>query len=171
VKTLTDAYARTNNLIFNHAVDEAVASKLSATYAVEVTVEDSSEAHPQLDTDESYTLDIPAASASTASALANPIKITAKTVYGALYALQSLSQLVVYDFDSDSYLVPSTPMQVIDAPRYPHRGMLLDTSRHYQPMSFLQLAVDSLSYAKYNVLHWHVVDTQSFPIESKSNPL
>ena len=49
-------------------------------------------------------------------------------------------------------------------------GMLLDTSRHYQPVSFIQQTIDALSYAKYNVLHWHVVDTQSFPFESKTYP-
>lgn len=48
--------------------------------------------------------------------------------------------------------------------------MLLDTSRHFQPISFLQQTIDALSYAKYNVLHWHVVDTQSFPFESKAYP-
>jgi hypothetical protein len=48
--------------------------------------------------------------------------------------------------------------------------MLLDTSRHFQPISFLQQTVDALSYAKYNVLHWHVVDTQSFPFESFTYP-
>ena len=36
---------------------------------------------------------------------------------------------------------------------------------------FIQKFIDSLAYAKYNVFHWHVVDTQSFPYESKRYPL
>jgi hexosaminidase len=210
VKTLSAAYERNNKLIFNHAVDQPPTGS-RAVFRVEVKVEDNSEAYPQLTTDESYTLNIPAA-ASENDVAASVITITAKTIYGALYGLQSLSQLVVYDFDADSYIIPATPMKIDDAPRYPHRGMqmfcvclrlacvvrlqinrpatgvhnyslygavvlvqmivppavvlagmLLDTSRHFQPVSFLQQ-----TYAKYNVLHWHVVDTQSFPFESKT---
>ena len=29
---------------------------------------------------------------------------------------------------------------------------------------------DSLTYAKVNVLHWHMSDTQSFPMQVKSYP-
>lgn len=130
-------------------------------FSVKVTVSDASEAYPQLETDESYTLDVNQQS---------DIQLSAKTVYGALRGLETLSQLVIYDFDRKQYFIPATPVHVEDAPRYAHRGMLLDTSRHYEPISFLKNTIDALSYAKYNVLHWHVVDTQSFPFESATYP-
>lgn len=129
---------------------------------VKVSIEDTSEEYPSLNTDESYTIIV--------SDAEEDISITAETVYGVLRALESMSQLVYYDFDEGSYKIPATPIRIEDAPRYPHRGMLLDTSRHFQPISFLQTVIDTLSYAKYNVLHWHVVDTQSFPFESRAYP-
>lgn len=133
----------------------------SRAFHVKVAVSDASEAYPQLETDESYTLDINQQS---------DIQLSAKTVYGALRGLETLSQLVIFDFEKKQYFIPSVPIHVDDSPRYAHRGILLDTSRHYQPVSFLKKTVDALSYAKYNVLHWHVVDTQSFPFESVTYP-
>jgi N-acetyl-beta-hexosaminidase len=121
VKTLSAAYERNNKLIFNHPVDQPPAGS-RPVFRVEVTVEDNSEAYPQLTTDESYTLNNPPAASGQDLGVA-VITITAKTVYGALHGLQSLSQLVVYDFDADSYVIPATPMKIEDAPRYPHRGM------------------------------------------------
>jgi hexosaminidase len=161
--TLTQAYERYNTLIFQHNVTKKF-SKDPYVNRVSVSVEVCSEDYPQLSTDESYTLDVPA------DVEVLQIEIKAKTVYGALRALESLSQLVTYDYDLGSYLISSTPISIADAPRYAHRGMLLDTARHYQPVSFIQKTIDALSYAKYNVLHWHVVDTQSFPFESQTYP-
>lgn len=123
------------------------------------SIADKSEAYPQLETDESYALNVPTT---------GDITITAKTVYGALHALESLSQLVVFNFETETYFIYTCAIE--DAPRYPHRGVLLDTSRHFESIPNLKRTIDALSYAKYNVLHWHVVDTQSFPFQSKTFP-
>lgn len=164
MKTLTDAYQRYHGIMFPHAVDASKTPTLGL-HTVQVNVKNPSEAYPQLETDESYTLDVKVRGDSE-----DPIVLNADTIYGALRGLETLSQLVMYDYERESYFISATPIHIEDAPRYPHRGLLLDTSRHYQPLSFIKTTIDALSYAKYNVLHWHVVDTQSFPIESKTYP-
>ena len=142
VKTLSEAYDRNNKLIFNHAVDDAKHGK-QAVYKVEVSVADNSEAYPQLTTDESYSLHIPSPAESGPAV----ITLTAKTIYGALHGLQSLSQLVVYDFDADSYFIPSTPMQIEDAPRYPHRGTINHSVENFLSiLNYLGVGIDLRQY-------------------------
>lgn len=55
--------------------------------------------------------------------------------------------------------------RVRDGPIYPHRGLLLDTARNYMPLRVISRVLDGMAASKMNVLHWHVVDTQSFPLE------
>ena len=47
---------------------------------------------------------------------------------------------------------------------------MIDLSRHFQPLASIRSIIDSLSYAKLNVLHMHMSDEQSFPMESKTYP-
>ena len=47
---------------------------------------------------------------------------------------------------------------------------VIDTSRHYYPVTVIKQHIDAMSYAKFNVLHWHIVDSISFPYESAVRP-
>lgn len=126
--------------------------------ALDVKVDAVGVRYPALGDDESYKLRITATAAT----------LKAKTIWGALRGLETFSQLVTYDFDTGSYAV--LPCTIRDAPRYPHRGLMVDTGRHFLPVATLLHIVDALPYAKLNVLHWHLTDTQSFAIETPSRP-
>ncbi|KAG9446858.1 hypothetical protein H6P81_012986 [Aristolochia fimbriata] len=114
--------------------------------------------------DESYKLSIPTNG--------SPIyaKIEAQTIYGALHGLQTLSQLCSFNFTTRVLEVHHAPWVVADQPRFPYRGLLIDTARHYLPLPSIKKVIDAMAYSKLNVLHWHIVDTQSFPLEIPSCP-
>ena len=42
-------------------------------------------------------------------------------------------------------------------------GLMVDTARHYLPLSDLKRVIHAMSLLKLNVFHWHIVDAQSFP--------
>ncbi|XP_050205175.1 beta-hexosaminidase 3 isoform X2 [Mercurialis annua] len=118
----------------------------------------------QYGTDESYKLLVPAPGKQ------DYAHLEAQTVYGALHGLQTFSQLCYFNSATSVIEVRMAPWTIIDQPRFSYRGLLIDTSRHYQPLSMIKKVIDAMSYAKLNVLHWHIVDTQSFPLEIPSYP-
>ena len=158
--TLAEAFTRYRALTLPHrASPSPAAPPLLLGLVVSVGSED--EAPPQLGTNESYQLNVGAAGLAT---------LTAQTIYGALRGLETFSQVVGFDFESSVYRVTGVPLTISDAPRFPHRGFMVDTSRHYQPLGMLKRLLDSMAYAKLNTLHWHAVDDQSFPLTVAAFP-
>eukprot|EP01133_Synstelium_polycarpum_P015530 gene15530-18448_t len=113
-----------------------------------------------LGVDESYSID--------ASSVA--LFISSQTIYGAMRALETFSQLIVYNQFNDSYTLPFLPVAINDYPRYEWRGFLFDAARHYSTVPFILHVIDSLAYNKFNVFHWHLSDNPSFAFKSERYP-
>ncbi|PRP84629.1 hypothetical protein PROFUN_07879 [Planoprotostelium fungivorum] len=111
--------------------------------------------------DESYTLQVPAGGVAT---------LNATTVFGAIRGFETFSQLVRQRLSDNRLEVAFTPVLIRDSPTFIHRGILLDTSRHFFPVGDLLRTLDGMSTVKLNVLHWHITDSQSFPLLSKAVP-
>ncbi|XP_031637657.1 chitooligosaccharidolytic beta-N-acetylglucosaminidase-like [Contarinia nasturtii] len=95
--------------------------------------------------------------------------ITAETIFGARHALETMSQLIVFDSDSDGLFIVDE-FQIDDQPAFPHRGFLLDTVRNYFPLDSIKRTIDGMAMVKLNVFHWHISDSQSFPMVLISHP-
>jgi len=109
--------------------------------------------------DESYSLDLASGSDS--------IQIAAKTVYGVLHALTTLQQLVIVD--GGNFIIEQ-PVSIRDKPLYPVRGIMIDTGRNFITAKKIKEQIDGMALAKLNVLHWHLIDTQSWPVEIAAYP-
>ena len=57
-----------------------------------------------------------------------------------------------------------------DSPRFPWRGLMLDSARHFQSPEFILKFIDWMALHKLNVLHWHLTDDQGWRLEIKQYP-
>jgi hexosaminidase len=73
-------------------------------------------------------------------------------------SLETYLQLFKYNNTAKAYLLNNLPLSIVDQPRFPHRGVMIDTARHYLPYELILDTIDSLAYNKLNVLHWHITD-------------
>ncbi|KAM3962564.1 beta-N-acetylglucosaminidase 3 [Aphomia sociella] len=124
---------------------------------MEIVLTSPCEALPHLDMDESYDLTVDRIST-----------LKSNSIWGALRGLESWSQLFYITDDYTQVRINKTI--ILDYPRYKHRGLLLDTSRHYISVSNILKTLNAMAMNKLNVFHWHIVDDQSFPYQSKKFP-
>ena len=128
----------------------------TGTAVLEIEVTGPGESVQSIDADESYALVVTGEGAN----------LTAPTPIGALRGLETFLQLVTSD--RDGFGVPA--LSIEDAPRYPWRGLLIDTGRMFLPLETLLRTLDGMAAVKLNVLHWHLIDDQGFRVESKAFP-
>ncbi len=111
---------------------------------------------PALDDDEGYRLAIDGREA----------RIEAAQEWGVLRAFATLAQLVQPDADG-----PHLPALTIDdVPRFPWRGLMIDTARHFMRIETLLRMLDAMALFKLNVLHLHLSDDQAFRFASRAFP-
>lgn len=51
-----------------------------------------------------------------------------------------------------------------------YRGLLIDSSRHFLPLPAIKRTLDAMAWVKLNVLHWHLIDDEAFPMQFLSQP-
>ena len=110
----------------------------------------------KLGEDESYVLDVTDSGG----------KLSAPNALGIIHGLQTLLQLV--EPTSQGFAAPAVHIE--DAPRFPWRGLLLDSCRHWMPVEVVKRTLDGMEAVKMNVLHFHLSENQGFRIESKRFP-
>ena len=112
---------------------------------------------------EGYTLDVTETTAT----------VAANTPAGIFYGMQTLLQLLPKEIERNNvsrreWTIPV--VSIVDYPRFPWRGIMLDVSRHFFSKEDVKKYIDELSRYKFNTFHWHLTDDNGWRIEVKSLP-
>eukprot|EP01084_Bolivina_argentea_P297295 512152_1 len=113
-----------------------------------------------ISTNENYTLNINSSA----------ITIHSGSIYGTVYALITLSQLIRYNNQYSMNIIRNSPWYINDYPAFKYRGLMIDTGRNYLSVKLIKNTLLAMALNKMNVLHWHMIDAQVFPFYSTSHP-
>ncbi|XP_023132480.1 beta-hexosaminidase subunit beta isoform X1 [Amphiprion ocellaris] len=161
---LQNAYRRYYEYIFGGAKRQGLGknrrsapSELTELRVYITSADSECDGYPSVKSDESYDLSV-----------VQPFAVLrAPKVWGALHGLETFSQLV-YEDEYGAKSINATAIS--DFPRFAHRGILLDTSRHFLPVKVILANLETMAMNKFNVFHWHIVDDPSFPYLSRTFP-
>ncbi|KAH8114791.1 beta-hexosaminidase [Phellopilus nigrolimitatus] len=87
--------------------------------------------------------------------------LKANTTLGLLRGLTTFEQLW-YTFEDQVYAI-GVPLDVEDGPAYVYALSSF-------PVPDIKRTLDAMSWVKFNILYWHIVDSQSFPLEVDTFP-
>lgn len=85
---------------------------------------------------------------------------------GLFFGVQSLRQLLREDDEGWGFL----RAEITDSPRFAHRGVMLDVTRHFFDVAEVKRFIDSTSALKFNRLHLHLSDDQGWRVHIDSWP-
>lgn len=96
--------------------------------------------------------------------------ISARSHQGLLHALQTFTQLFFSHSQGNGIYSNLAPVSILDSPKFSHRGLNLDVSRNWYPKSSILKMLDALAWNKFNRLHVHITDGQSWPMDIPALP-
>ena len=85
----------------------------------------------------------------------NDIVVRAASVKGVNWAMAQLAQLL-----SAAGGRPLECATLKSSPRFEHRGLMIDCSRHFRTIAELESMIDAMNLLRLNVLHLHLTDNQ-----------
>ena len=99
------------------------------------------------------------------------IALNANKPAGIFYGTETIYQLVTgvktNMKSATSILIPA--VEILDKPRFPWRGLMLDVGRYFYSVDFIKQYLDELAMHKMNTFHWHLAgesklkNTQDLP--------
>jgi hexosaminidase len=98
------------------------------------------------------------------------VTIVGGSAAGVFYGVQTVRKTISEQGNHNYSSLILNPIILKDAPRFSWRGMHLDCSRHFWPVTFVKKFIDLLAMHNMNVLHWHLTDDQGWRIEIKKWP-
>ena len=96
------------------------------------------------------------------------VTIQGKTHIGLFYGIQSLKEILLDSKRRNINEVRCGKIQ--DFPRFSWRGFMIDSGRHFHPVSTIKKLLDIMALLKMNVFHWHLTEDQGWRIEIKKYP-
>ena len=95
--------------------------------------------------------------------------ITCNTIVGAFYGIQTLRWLLPFG-EPEAEVVEIPCCRIVDYPRFPYRGYMLDEARHFLGVETVKSVLDWMALLKLNRFHWHLTEDQGWRIEIKQYP-
>lgn len=96
--------------------------------------------------------------------------LSADSSTGVLHALETFTQLFYMHSNRKAFYTPYAPVEIKDAPKLPHRGVMLDVSRNFFTVDTILRTIDGCAASKLNFLQFHATDGQAWPLEIPSLP-
>ncbi len=98
------------------------------------------------------------------------VQITGSDAAGVFYGIQSLMALIPAEVIASQTPVNLHSIEIMDAPRFSYRGMLLDVARNFHTKQELMKLIDLLAMYKVNKLNIRITEDEGWRIEINGLP-